>query len=115
MMCLSCAGTNPWPFLRWPGAEQQQWQQLLRGAREAAADGQQAWKARGGRIMGNDYHEVCVPQLLCMHLLASRQGSVLCDQYMNSACRTADPCEWRLHAAQSLRQDGCKRTVAHPL
>jgi hypothetical protein len=58
------AGANPWPFVRWPGAQQQQWQQLLRGAREAAAEGQQAWKARGGRIMGNDVHEVRVATIV---------------------------------------------------
>jgi hypothetical protein len=55
---LRCTGANPWPFLHWPDCQQQQWRQLVQAAEQAAADGRKAWRAGGGRILGNDCHAV---------------------------------------------------------
>lgn len=52
------AGANPWPFLHWPDYQQQQWKQLVQAAQQAAREGHKAWKAGGGRILGNDCHTV---------------------------------------------------------
>jgi 23S rRNA G2445 N2-methylase RlmL len=58
LSCCPAAGANPWPFLHWPDYQQQQWKQLVQAAQQAAREGHKAWKAGGGRILGNDCHAV---------------------------------------------------------
>lgn len=65
------AGANPWPFLHWPDYQQQHWKQLVQAAQQAAREGHKAWKAGGGRILGNDCHAV-----RAVFIRALQQGSV---------------------------------------
>lgn len=47
---------NPWPFLHWPDFQRQQWSEITQAAQQRAQEGGAAWRAGGGRILGNDCH-----------------------------------------------------------
>jgi len=53
-----CSGANPWPFLHWPDFQRQQWSEITQAAQQRAQEGGAAWRAGGGRILGNDCHAV---------------------------------------------------------